>query len=51
MGYDTMSAWDRTAFEFNDQIQQRGGVWTGRIPWNSATGRTISQDDYKPPSP
>jgi len=23
MGYDTMSAWDRTAFEFNDQIQQR----------------------------
>ncbi|TKA82603.1 hypothetical protein B0A55_01378 [Friedmanniomyces simplex] len=51
MGYDTMSAWDRTAFEFNDKIQQRGGVWKGSIPWNSAPGRTISQDDYKPPSP
>ncbi|KAK5723236.1 hypothetical protein LTR15_004933 [Elasticomyces elasticus] len=49
MGYDTMSAWSNRSFTFNDKIQQRGGVWTGTIPWNSTPGRTISQDDYKPP--
>ncbi|KAK3109611.1 hypothetical protein LTR53_016946 [Teratosphaeriaceae sp. CCFEE 6253] len=51
MGYDTMSAWDPRSFQFNDKIQTRGGPWTGSIPWNSTPGRTISQDDYKPPSP
>ncbi|KAK5127062.1 hypothetical protein LTR85_008421 [Meristemomyces frigidus] len=51
-GYDTMGSWDRfTAFEFNDQIQKRGGVWSESIPWTSKPGRSISQDDYKPPSP
>ena len=73
MGYDTMNAWDRRTFQFNDHIQNRyvlepvpalpsvfvtgcltshrGGVWNGNITWQSAPGRSISQDDYKPPSP
>ncbi|KAK4545721.1 hypothetical protein LTR36_002675 [Oleoguttula mirabilis] len=47
-----MGSWDRfTAFEFNDQIQRRGGIWSESIPWNSKPGRSISQDDYRPPSP
>jgi ankyrin repeat protein len=50
-GYDTMASWDRTAFEFNEEIQKRGGLWTGNIAWTSQPGRSISQDDYTTPSP
>ncbi|KAK5131891.1 hypothetical protein LTR08_000479 [Meristemomyces frigidus] len=51
-GFDTMGSWDRfTAFDFSAQIQERGGIWSETIPWNSKPGRPISQDDYKPPSP
>ncbi|KAK5117539.1 hypothetical protein LTR62_004961 [Meristemomyces frigidus] len=55
MSYDTMSAWNKTtfadkpAFEFNDSIQRRGGIWAGNIDWNSPPGRSLSNDDYIPP--
>ncbi|KAK4560847.1 hypothetical protein LTR86_005427 [Recurvomyces mirabilis] len=51
-----MSAWDKTpfadtaAFQFNDNIQRRGGIWAESIEWNSAPGRSLSRDDYQPPS-
>ena len=71
MPYDSMTAWNRQAFEFNDDIQSRyapstlnhlvelasltpysGGMWAGKITFDSAPGRTIARDDYSPlPSP
>jgi len=51
MVYDSMSAWGRQAFEFNDNIQSRGGAYKGTIAFDSSKGRTISRDDYTIPSP